>query len=413
MQSKFTLLLAAFILLSAASAQAQTAPEQPFALESEKPVERTIAGGESHTYQISLAAGQFVRFRLAQRAIDEVLTLTALDGKRLVEMDVTGVGGEESLSLEIATTGSYRVTVRGKGRAELRGSYGLEATMQTSPTAQDRKREAAERLLVEENELLKQGDKMAQQRIEKLDQALLLLRELGDNYWIAMTIKKIGINYYYLKQYEKAADHYEQALSIFREGKNRSDEGDVLFRLSFTAYGLNRFEKAIEYAEQAGAIAREVKDRKREAETLSNISNFYYSLGQTEKSIAYSQQALAGTREMKDREGEATLLTNLGLMNNGLGRSEKAIEFLEHALAITRELKDRLTEMYTLKSLGDSHFQLDRKEKAIEYYEQSLVVSRESKDQTVEAGAARNVEAGALLALGRTYAALSRGEKAI
>ena len=300
------------------SASAQS-PAERTTLVPGQPVERQIAGGESHTYQVNLTAGQFVRFRLAQRAIDGVLTLTAPDGKQLVDMDLTGAGDEESLSLEVATAGVYRLSVRGKGQVELHGSYRLDATMQTQSTAEDRKRVAAEALLVEANELLKQGNKTAQQQIEKLDQALLLWRELGDTYWAAMTLSRIGtanyalnnyekaidyhqqalaifrglkhryregltlsniaICHYYLKHYDKSIDHYDQALSIFREGKNRSDEGDVLYRLSFNALGLHRYEKAIEYAEQALAIARELKDRKREADTLSNIANFYWSFG--------------------------------------------------------------------------------------------------------------------------------------
>jgi hypothetical protein len=71
-------------------------------LEPGKAVEREIAGGESHTYQINLAARQFARFRLEQRVLDVVL-LTAPDGKQLVEMNLTEAGEEESLSLEALT----------------------------------------------------------------------------------------------------------------------------------------------------------------------------------------------------------------------------------------------------------------------------------------------------------------------
>ena len=73
-------------------------------------IEREIAGGESHTYQINLTVGQFVRFRLKQQAIDSALILTAPDGKLLVEMNLTGAGEEESLSMEAATAGTYRLT---------------------------------------------------------------------------------------------------------------------------------------------------------------------------------------------------------------------------------------------------------------------------------------------------------------
>ena len=136
-------------------AAAQTTQE-PKPLEAGKPVEREIAGGQSHFYQISLAAGQFVRFRLEQRAIDAALTLTAPDGKQMVEMNLTGVGEQESLSMEAAAAGKYRLTVRASGAATVRGSYRLEAAVQATATAQDRKRLTAEALLVEASELRRQ-----------------------------------------------------------------------------------------------------------------------------------------------------------------------------------------------------------------------------------------------------------------
>ena len=125
-------LLLLLLGLSAVCAWAQVAqpaaPQQPpQTLESGKPVEREIAGGESHTYQITLRAGQFVRFHLEQRAISSALILTAPDGKQQVEMDLTGAGSAESLSLEAATAGVFRLTVKGIGLASLRGSYRLEA----------------------------------------------------------------------------------------------------------------------------------------------------------------------------------------------------------------------------------------------------------------------------------------------
>ena len=52
-------------------------PSAPPKLESGKPVEREIAGGQSHTYQISLTSGQFVRVVVEQKGIDLTLALGA------------------------------------------------------------------------------------------------------------------------------------------------------------------------------------------------------------------------------------------------------------------------------------------------------------------------------------------------
>jgi DNA/RNA endonuclease G (NUC1) len=75
-----------------------------------------------------------------------------------------------------------------------RGSYRLEASVLAAATQQDRKRVAAEALLVEANELGKQGGKTATQAIEKLEQAVLMWRELGEPIWVAWSLNKIGRN---------------------------------------------------------------------------------------------------------------------------------------------------------------------------------------------------------------------------
>ena len=106
-----------------------TTPAQEAILEPGRAVEREIAGGESHAYKISLAAGQFARFRLEQRAIDATLTLTAPDGKQLVEMNLTRAGAHESLSMAAPAAGSYRLAVRGNGSGAQIGSYRLEAAV--------------------------------------------------------------------------------------------------------------------------------------------------------------------------------------------------------------------------------------------------------------------------------------------
>ncbi|HET9533241.1 MAG TPA: hypothetical protein VFQ92_22995, partial [Blastocatellia bacterium] len=156
-----------------------TAQAQEAKLETGQLVEREIAGVEAHTYQISLTAGQFVRFRLDQRAIDSILILTAPDGKQRAEVNLTDAGESESLVLEALLPGSYRLTVRGIGTATMRGSYRLEATVQATATAQDRKHLAAQTMLLKANELAKRIPETAPQVIEELEQALPIWRELG------------------------------------------------------------------------------------------------------------------------------------------------------------------------------------------------------------------------------------------
>src|SRR5215510_5292821 len=52
-------------------------------LEQGHPVEKRIAGGESHSYSVAMIVGQFLRAVIDQRGIDVTVTLSAPDGKEL------------------------------------------------------------------------------------------------------------------------------------------------------------------------------------------------------------------------------------------------------------------------------------------------------------------------------------------
>ena len=410
-----------------------------------KAIEREIAGGESHSYQIQLAVGQFARFRLEQQALDCVLILTAPDGKQIVEMNLTGVGEQESLSLEAAIPGSYRLTVRGDGAATRRASYRLEASVQAQAVAQDAKRLTAEALLVEASELRKQDARTAQQVIEKLQQALSMWRELGEPQWTAYSLYQIGIAYTDLNQFAKAIEYYEPALVIARDLKFRLREANTLYALGFAHNRLSHYEKAIENYERALAIYREVKLQEWEGRTLRAVSGSFTSMGRFEKALQYREQALVIVREAKDRLGESQVLIGLGALSYRLGRTEEAIGYYEQALGIAREIKDREVEDTALGNLAGAYNRLGRTEKAIDYFEQALAISRAIKDREGEAWVLNNLgvvysvqgryeksvdyqeqalaifrdlksqerEANTLISLGGSYSNLGRSEKAI
>src|SRR5882672_2777223 len=110
-----------------------------------QPVEREIPGGETHSYQINLAAGQFMRVVVEQRGIDVKLTLAGPDGKPLIETDLTGIFGlQESLSYESAAAGTYQLVVRANGAAVESGPYEARLDVKASASLQDRKRITAE-----------------------------------------------------------------------------------------------------------------------------------------------------------------------------------------------------------------------------------------------------------------------------
>ena len=437
-------LLLVVLSLSAFSVTAQVEPT-PQTLTPDQTIERQIAGGESHTYQITLKAGQFIRVVVDQKGIDLTLALAATQGeagKPIAEANLTRID-MESLSYEATVSGDYLFTIRALGVTTLNGKYQARLEQKDAAAPKDRQRITAERLLGEGYPLYQRGQ--AQPATEKFGQALLLLREVGDQYWESYTLTYLGNAGINLGSVEKAIDYFEQArvlsrnlkdrggegnalnglgvafrllgqagkaieylkesIAIRHETKNRYGEGSALGNLGLAYNDLSQYEKAIECYEQALQISREVKDRSLEGRSLNGLGMASRELSQYEKAIEYFEQAIATSREVKNRVSEAALLNNLGSLYYELSRHEKAIEYLEQALAIHRELKNRNGESATLASLGNAHYALGSFEKAIEYYEQGLAISREVKN--------RSNEGKSLSVLGDAYYALGQYEKAI
>lgn len=373
---------------------------QPFG--PEKPIEREISGGESHTYRVALTAGQSVRFRLDQKSLDCVLVLSSPDGNQIAEMDFTGTGELESLAIEAATAGDHRLTVRGYPAATWRGAYRLDVTIQSPALDSDRKYVAAQSLMLESVELRKGGPDAATQAKGKLEQALAIWRELQEPSWIAVTLGALGDVLAGAGE-EGALAFYQQALSVARESTLRAREAAALGALSQISYSTREYEKSIEYSEQALVIQRELKDRAGEGITLNDLGITSNTMRRADRGIPYYEQALAIKRELKDRVGECGTLGDVGWAYLGASRSQDAIASFEQALALARELKDRRKEDGALSGLGITNQSLSRYEKAIEYFEQSLLIERELKS--------RSNEGVTLAYLANAYNALRRYDK--
>jgi len=386
------------------SVSAQVAPG-PATLVPGQPAEREIAGGESHAYQISLASGQFVRFRLDQQAIDATLTLSAPDGKPPVEMNLTRAGDEESLSLEAAVSGDYHLTVRAGGLATLQGAYRLEAVVQSAATTRDKQRVAAESLMIEAEKLFPQGGKGASRIIEILQQAVATWREQNEPSWEAWSLLRIGYAYSDLSQQEKAIEYLGQGLSLYQGAKNRSGEGEMLFRLGNAYMRLRQYEKAFDHYQRALAVNREVKNRAAEGQTLVMMGQVQIHRGQYEKAIEYFAPAIGINKEVKNGRTQAVVLFSLGNAYLGLSKFEKAIEIFEQALLISQEIKNRAFEGNAFSMLAAAYGNTGRTEKAIEYIEQALAIFREFKD--------RPSELSMLINLGNAYTTIKQYEKAV
>jgi tetratricopeptide (TPR) repeat protein len=255
-------------LLLACSLLCIIARGQEMTLQPGNPVEREIAGGQSHTYPIKLSAGQFMRVAAVQKEINIVVALADAEGKEIWEANFSNnFGGRESLSYEAATPGEYQVIVRPFSNTAQKGTYELGLEVKAAATAEDRKRIQAERLFMEGLNSLRQSN--FQSSIEKALEVLPLWRALGDAYWEADTLSLLGSAHNSTRKFDQAAEFYNQALLLRRQIKDRAGESNTLYDLGVVAGGQNKNDQFLGYLTQALEIKRELKDRAGEARTLT------------------------------------------------------------------------------------------------------------------------------------------------
>jgi CHAT domain-containing protein/tetratricopeptide (TPR) repeat protein len=278
--------------------------------------------------------------------------------------------------------------------------YFLEPT--SAQTTSDRKTEA-DRLL---NQGLQQyQNSQFESALKTWQQALTIYREIKNRQGEGQSLGNLGATYIFLRKYDKAIEYHLQHLEIARESKDSFGAGNALGNLGIAYYFLRKYDKAIEYHLQHLEIVKESKDLLVKERVIEHLGTTYDAIGNHEKAIEYHLQNLEIKKQIGDRKGEGNLLNKLGSSYGNLGQPQKGIDFFLQALVVQKQIGDRKGESNSLINLGLAYKSLGQYEKAIDYYQESLKICKEINDL--------NGKGDSLVGLGNVYNYLGQYEKAI
>lgn len=371
------------------SATAVAANSQQQSLVVGQPVAREMRGGEQHTYQVNLSAGQYARIVVEQKGIDIVLALSGADGRTLLEVDnnLSGTRGMEVVSLIAEVSGSQLFNVRSLAEGASAGRYEVRIEDLKTATETDRTRVAAERSYFAGAQLQRERTGESRRKaIERYGEALRLMREAGDRRGEAMTLTNMGNIYHLLSDPQKAIHHLDQALIVWRDVGDRHLEAITRYIKGGVYNGVGEPQKALESYKLALPVMRAVGDQSGEAGTFTQIGSVYRSTGEPQEALDHFAQALVLWRTVGDRRNEASVLNNMGTVYTLLGELQKALNYLDQALTIVPATKDPRLEAVTLSNLGHVYNLLDDPEKALRHLDRALAVTRANSDRRAEAG---------------------------
>jgi CHAT domain-containing protein/Tfp pilus assembly protein PilF len=324
--------------------------QQTRQLELGKPIERELAGGQSHSYQMTLATGQYVKLVVDQRGIDVVVKLFGLDGKQMTEFDSESRGqGQETVGWVAEDAGNFRLDAVAKYKNAAAGGYEIKVVELRIATENDRALHEAGKLNTEFRKLYFAGKYDA---AIPLVESMLKIRErvLGPEHLdVASTLHNLAILYRRKSNYAQAEPLYQRALTI-REKALEPEHPDVATSLQSLAilYMMrNDYAKAEPLYQRAltirvKALGLEHPDV---AQTFMNLANLYYFSGNYSKAEPFYQRALTISEKAFGPEhlDVAATLNNLAILHMMRGDYVTAEPLYQRALTIR------------VKSLGPEH----------------------------------------------------------
>lgn len=376
-------------------------------LEPGKPIERELAGGQVHSYQLTLDARQYVNAVIEQRGIDVTVTLFSPNGQKLAEVDSpNGAQGAEPIMLLTEEAGNYRLEIRSLDKDAAAGRYEARIETLRVATLRDKGLIAAEKLYADALGLQRDGSATSLQKALTMYQELLpLWRDLENRAREAEMLDNMGTIYSNLGEKQKALGYYNQALTIERKSGARAREAMVLSNIGVVYSDLSENQKALEFYHQTLFIQREIADRSGEEITLNNIGIVYDDLGEKLKAIDYYNQSLQVARAAGGRRDDATTLNNIGVVYRDIGESQKALDYYNQALQLRKAAGDRRGQAQSLSNIGRVYADLGDAQTSLDYYEQALLLRREVGDRRGEAITLNN--------LGVLYTGLDEKQKAL
>jgi CHAT domain-containing protein/Flp pilus assembly protein TadD len=309
-------------------------------LEMGKPIEREIAGGQNHLYQIMLAAGQFLNIVVEQRGVDVVVTLLGPDGKKLIEVDSpNGTQGPEPVSWIVETAGKYRLEVRSLEKDAKPGRYEAKVVELRAATDRDRDLAEADKLYNESYSLSEKG--RYSQAIPLAERALTLReKSLGAaNPDTASSLNHLAGLYRAKGAYAQAEPLFRRALAI-REKMLGAEHLDTAMSLNHLA---ELYRAKGEYAQAEPLYRRALAIREKTlgaehpdtATPLSNLALLYSAKGDYAQAEPLYRRVLAINEKTLGAEHPrtATSLNNLAALYRDKGDYAQAEPLYRRALA--------------------------------------------------------------------------------
>lgn len=348
---------------------AAIAPEKITVLEAGTPVDRELARGQEHLYQLSLTSDEYASVIVEQRGFDVVVQTRRPDGTAIADFQAEiRHDGEERVDIVAGAGGSYLLAVK-PGPGLVSGSYSMRLAGRRPAAEADRSMQDAWALRTAAVSL-ESSAKLGEART-LFERALAIVeRARGpDDPLVGVLTFELAGNAIEARDDARAESLYQRAVAFFeRSGADHPYAAMARSRLALLIEHAGDGPKAEALLRQATAVIEKTlgTDHPWFVACLTTAGNLRADAGDLDAAESIERRALAILEKNEDTESAryAGLLINLGDVYRRKEDLDRAQALFERALAITERLE------------GPESFHV-----SIDY--QNLgIVAREKKDLT-------------------------------
>lgn len=353
-------------------------------LEINKPIEREILLGESHSYEIKAEKDKFISIFIDQKSVDVSVKFPSM------EIDNPNIRrGVEQIYFIAPNSANFRLEIKAKET----GRYEVKLESYRNQAADDQKIIEAEKLFIEAEKLTASSNYPL--ALTKYEESAQLLSGLNQIFQEATIFYRLGKTYKILGNPTKSSEYFAKSLLLFQTGGS----WDELFKNLTPLYVLmGGKEPTFTYLSDAIPLVKALKNERLEAILLTALAKICRDLNQPEKSSGYTEQALELFRISGKRGSEVFSLTEIADGDLSLEDKKRAIDYLNQAILLSQGARDKSLEVSLLMGIAYIYGSIDEHQKALSYLNKTLPLWREVND--------KNGEAYALNFIGITYSAL-------
>lgn len=185
--------------------------------------------------------------------------------------------------------------------------------------------------------------------------------------------------YYELDNLGDAKKHYEDALNISKQIKDKSQVSEeaksfTLHNMGFIYRELHKPDEALRYLREALEVGREAGYEEGIANALNNVGLIHKDLGELGKALGYYKEAFKISKKIGYEKGIANTLNDMAFVSKELGKPHEALRYLREAFEIHKKIGYERGKAGTLNNIALIYRDLGKPGEALVYHRQALEI---------------------------------------